>query len=172
MRKRSPVSRPVSVATTKAPTADWASYPPTSTRRVAPTNPATGWICRHPDNLVDRDTEQLREILRRCPELDAAAGLVHSFADMLTHLHGERQTAWITAAELAELPGITKFATGLTADLAAVTAGLSLPDSSGPVDRIIPPGRQEGYVPTSLSRPRLQRRPDWRQIMRLPSLAP
>ncbi|GAA2348614.1 hypothetical protein [Dactylosporangium salmoneum] len=32
------------------------------------------------------------------------------------------------------MPGITKFATGLTADLDAVTAGLSLPFSSGPVE--------------------------------------
>jgi transposase len=32
------------------------------------------------------------------------------------------------------LPGISRFATGLTADLAAVTAGLSLPFSSGPVE--------------------------------------
>lgn len=25
----------------------------------------TGWICRHPDNLIDRDTEQLGRILNR-----------------------------------------------------------------------------------------------------------
>jgi transposase len=32
------------------------------------------------------------------------------------------------------LPGITSFATGLISDLAAVTAGLTLPHSSGPVE--------------------------------------
>ncbi len=32
------------------------------------------------------------------------------------------------------LPGISRFATGLNADLVAVTAGLSLPLSSGPVE--------------------------------------
>ncbi|MGI5147634.1 ISL3 family transposase [Plantactinospora sp. CA-294935] len=94
----------------------------------------TGWICRHPDNLVDRDTGQLRQILDRCPELRSAVELVRSFADMMTHLNGERLTTWITAAEQAALPGISRFATGLTADLAAVTAGLSLPFSSGPVE--------------------------------------
>ncbi|WIN00849.1 transposase [Actinoplanes oblitus] len=52
----------------------------------------------------------------------------------MTHLHGERLTAWITAAEQAVLPGVSRFATGLNADLAAVTAGLSLPFSSGPVE--------------------------------------
>jgi len=101
---------------------------PPSVRQV------TGWICRHPDNLVSRDTEQLQKILERCPELRSAVELVRSFADMMTHLHGERLTAWITAAEEAALPGISRFATGLTADLAAVTAGLSLPFSSGPVE--------------------------------------
>lgn len=97
----------------------------TTARRPRSVRQVTGWICRHPDNLVDRDAEQFQTILDRCPELRTAAELVRSFADMLTHLHGERLTAWITAAEHAALPGLTKFATGLTADIAAVTAGLS-----------------------------------------------
>jgi hypothetical protein len=41
---------------------------------------------------------------------------------------------WIAAAEQAGLPGISRFATGLNADIAAVTAGLSLPFSSVPVE--------------------------------------
>ena len=32
------------------------------------------------------------------------------------------------------MPGVSRFATGLTAGLDAVTAGLSLPFSSGPVE--------------------------------------
>jgi transposase len=108
---------------------DLTSLPrPPSVRQV------TGWICRHPDNLVSRDTEQLQKILGRCPELESAVELVPSFADMMTHLHGERLAAWIIAAEQAALPGISRFATGLNADIAAVTAGLSLPFSSGPVE--------------------------------------
>ena len=46
----------------------------------------------------------------------------------------ERLAAWITAAEQATLPGISRFATDLSADIAVVTAGLSLPFSSGPVE--------------------------------------
>jgi transposase len=68
------------------------------------------------------------------PELRSAVDLVRSFADTMTHLHGERLPAWITAAEQAALPGVSRFAGGPTADLAAVTAGLSLPFSSGPVE--------------------------------------
>jgi transposase len=90
----------------------------------------TGWICSHPEHLDDRDTDYLQAIINRCPELTTAAELVRSFAAMLTGLHGDRLGAWITAADDAALP----FATGLTSDLAAVTAGLTLPHSSGPVE--------------------------------------
>lgn len=94
----------------------------------------TGWICRHPDHLVEQDTGRLRAVLDRCPELAAAVELVRSFADMLTDLRGDQLSAWITAAEQAALAGTTGFATGLTGDLDAVTAGLTLPYSSGPVE--------------------------------------
>ena len=53
---------------------------------------------------------------------------------MLTGLNGDRLSPWIAAAEEAALPGITGFANGLTKDLEAVTAGLTLPHSSGPVE--------------------------------------
>jgi len=59
---------------------------------------------------------------------------VRSFADMLANLHGDHLGAWITTAQQAALPGVTGFATGLTSDLDAVTAGLTLPHSSGPVE--------------------------------------
>ncbi|MEV4517167.1 ISL3 family transposase [Dactylosporangium sp. NPDC049525] len=106
----------------------------TAVRRPPSVRQVTGWICRRPDDLADRDSAQLQAILDRCPQLRAATDLVRSFADMLTHLRGQRLDAWIAAAEAAALHGVTKFATGLLADLAAVTAGLSLPFSSGPVE--------------------------------------
>ncbi len=59
---------------------------------------------------------------------------MRSFADMLTNLHGDQLGTWITTAQQAALPGIAGFATGLTGDLDAVTAGLTLPHSSGPVE--------------------------------------
>jgi hypothetical protein len=62
----------------------------------------TGWICRHPDHVAERDTDRLRALLDRCPELPTAAELVRSFADMLTSLHGDRLGTWIAAAEQAE----------------------------------------------------------------------
>jgi transposase len=101
---------------------------PLSTRQVV------GWICRHPDNLADRDSTRLSAVLDTCPELRAAAELVRSFAAIMTQRHGHRLGEWLTAAEQANLPGISRFVNGVTCDLAAVTAGLSLPFSSGPVE--------------------------------------
>jgi len=97
---------------------------PLSTRQV------TGWICRHPDNLTDR----LTAILANCPELRTASELVRSFAAIMTQRHGHRLGEWLAATEHADLPGINRFVNGVTTDLDAVTAGLSLPFSSGPVE--------------------------------------
>lgn len=95
---------------------------------------ATGWICRHPDNLTEADTTRLTALLARCPELNTAAGLVRSFARMLTTRAGHELPAWITAASQSSLPGISTFAKHLNVDLNAVTAGLTLHWNSGPVE--------------------------------------
>jgi transposase len=101
---------------------------PLSPRRV------TGWICRHPDNVTEHDTSRLHAVLDRCPELRTAAELVRSFGEMMTRKHGHRLPDWISTADQADLPGINRFINGVKSDLAAVTAGLSLPFSSGPVE--------------------------------------
>jgi hypothetical protein len=101
---------------------------PLSTRQV------TGWTCRHPDNLTERDTTRLTTVLGNCPELRTAAELVRFFAAIMTQRHGHRLGEWLTSAEQANLFGINRFVNGVTSDLDAVTAGLSLPFSSGPVE--------------------------------------
>jgi transposase len=53
---------------------------------------------------------------------------------MITHLSGEYLPEWITSARGAGLPGISSFAKGLEQDLDAVTNGLTMPWSSGPVE--------------------------------------
>lgn len=53
---------------------------------------------------------------------------------MLTNLTGENLPAWITQVRQDDLPHLRQFAEGLTTDLAAVTAGLSMSWSSGQVE--------------------------------------
>ena len=53
---------------------------------------------------------------------------------MLTQLAGQDLPQWISTAREAGLPGISSFAKGLEQDLDAVTNGLTMPWSSGPVE--------------------------------------
>ncbi|GAA2787297.1 hypothetical protein GCM10010441_10460 [Kitasatospora paracochleata] len=77
---------------------------------------------------------QRKAVLAHCPELDTAAGLVTSFAEMLTLLEGDRLTEWITEAMTSGLRGISTFAVGLNSDFAAVQAGLTTHWNSGHVE--------------------------------------
>jgi transposase len=94
----------------------------------------TNWLCRRPDTLTGDEKPRLNTILDRCPELQAASGQVRAFAAMITGLTGENLPQWIDAARTAGLPGIASFAKGLEQDLDAVTNGLTMPWSSGPVE--------------------------------------
>jgi transposase len=72
-------------------------------------------------------------VLARCPHLDALAGHVTGFAELLTGLHGDRLDAWIDQVERDELPHLRSFAAGLKRDHTAVVNGLTMPYSSGTV---------------------------------------
>jgi transposase len=94
----------------------------------------TNWLCRRPDTLTEDEKPRLAAILDRCPELQAASGQIRAFAAMITGLTGHDLPQWMAAARDAALPGISSFAKGLEQDLDAVTAGLTLTWSSGPVE--------------------------------------
>ncbi|MFF3617401.1 transposase [Streptomyces sp. NPDC002580] len=101
---------------------------PPSIRKV------TGWLTRHPATLDQEEQQARKTVLARCPELEKAAALISSFAEMLTTLDGARLPEWITDAMRAGLPGISTFAVGLQSDFDAVTAGLTTHWNSGPVE--------------------------------------
>jgi Transposase len=94
----------------------------------------TNWLCRRPDTLTEDEKPRLAAILDRCPELRAASGQVRAFAAMITGLTGQDLPQWMAAARDAGLPGIASFAKGLEQDLDAVTSGLTMTWSSGPVE--------------------------------------
>lgn len=103
--------------------------PPPTVRQVA------GWLTRHPDSLTEDQRPQLKALLARCPELQAASDHVRSFATMLTNLTGhDHLPQWISDVRDAGLPGLSLFAKGLEQDLDAVTAGLTSRWNSGPVE--------------------------------------
>ncbi|MEU1304403.1 transposase [Streptomyces shenzhenensis] len=98
---------------------------PPTVRRV------TGWLTRHPATLSEDERAALKDALAHCPELDAAAGHVRDFGEILTHRPGSTLPEWIDAVDTSQLPGLTNFALHLLRDLDAVTAGLTLHRSSG-----------------------------------------
>ncbi|WP_435588070.1 ISL3 family transposase [Micromonospora aurantiaca (nom. illeg.)] len=110
------------------PTAPTAVQVP-SARRI------TAWIMRPGHKLTDDDHADLADARRRCPDLDAVAGLARGFAALVRHQGtGQHLDAWIEHARHAGYPEIRGFAAGLISDRDAVVAGLTQPWSSGPVE--------------------------------------
>ena len=92
------------------------------------------WILTPPGDLTDDDRAALAQITARCAELKATRDLVREFADMLCNRRGERLETWASQAEASPVSELRGFAKGLRNDWAAVTAGLTVPYSSGAVE--------------------------------------
>jgi transposase len=112
--------------------------PPTLRSQGSPAAPTVrevvGWITRHPDRLDAEAQQRLKAIQGRCAALDQTVGHVRAFAAMLCQRHGHRLDTWLARVHADDLPDLHSFATGLERDRAAVTAGLTLAWSSGPVE--------------------------------------
>jgi transposase len=102
----------------------------------APPKPrkVTAWIMTRPADLAAEDQARLTTILDRCPELTALQDHVRAFAAMMTRRRGQDLENWIAKATASGLPELRPFVTGLRRDQDAVTAGLTLPWSSGAVE--------------------------------------
>ena len=109
-------------------TARPAQLPPPAPREV------TSWILTPPAKLAGDDHDALKQITARCEEINVTCALVRQFADMLCGRHGQNLPAWTALAEASPVRELRGFAAGLRKDWAAVTAGLTLPYSSGPVE--------------------------------------
>lgn len=87
-----------------------------------------------PEHLSTEHSAALAGVLVRCPALRAARRHVAEFAAMIHDLGGERLDGWMHAVEADNLPALHALVRSLRRDHAAVTAGLSLPYSSGAVE--------------------------------------
>ena len=104
-------------------------------RPAAPTvREVTGWIMRRPDRLDEEEQLKFKQLRARSTHLDATAGHVADFAEMLTGLHGDRLDTWITAVDADDLPHLHSFTAGLRRDHAAVLNGLTMSHNSGLVE--------------------------------------
>ena len=95
----------------------------------------TSWLLRRAEDLNPRQQQLLADLRGHCAQLDRLAEHVTSFAKMMTKRTGQQDLAgWLERVDADDQPELHTFAAGIRQDLAAVTAGLSLPYSSGPTE--------------------------------------
>ncbi|MEU6210822.1 transposase [Streptomyces sp. NPDC047023] len=82
----------------------------------------------------ESESEQLTEVLARCPELSAAHRLVRSFAAILSTRTGQHRKDWVVSARAEDLPGVHSSAISLEKDWDAVVQGLTSHWNSGPAE--------------------------------------
>jgi transposase len=102
---------------------------------VPKTRQITRWLLTRPDHLKAGEQAQLQAIRARCPHIDALAGHVTAFAEMMTARTGSRDLeAWLAAVEADDRAGLRSFTVGIRNDMQAVTNGLTLHWNSGKVE--------------------------------------
>jgi len=102
---------------------------------VPKTRQITRWLLTRPDHLQPDEQAQLQAIRARCPHIDALAGHVTAFAEMMTARTGSRDLeTWLAAVEADEQAGLRSLAAGIRNDQQAVTNGLTLAWNSGRVE--------------------------------------
>lgn len=104
-------------------------------RTTAPTvREVTSWMLRRPDTLDTDEQARLAQVRAHCPQLDATAGHLAAFAEMMCGRHGDRLDAWLAAVDADTIQPLHRFAAGLRRDYDAVRAGLTLEHNSGRVE--------------------------------------
>lgn len=81
---------PVTYAMVRAHVATLRGTPSGTPPRPPTVRQVTGWLTRHPETLSEDERADLKEVLARCPELDAAAEHVRDFGEILGRRSGAR----------------------------------------------------------------------------------
>nr|WP_240509411.1 ISL3 family transposase [Streptomyces agglomeratus] len=94
----------------------------------------TSWIMRPRETLTASQNKRLLQVRLACPAITRACDLARAFADLVRHQRGYLLLEWIRQAEQDAPKPLQGFAGFLRQDIDAVTAGLTLPWSSGVVE--------------------------------------
>jgi len=121
----------------RASEAGWAPETQTSpyTRPQGPSARAVSftWVCpaakRAPDAQLYVD-----QLIKGAPAITQAYTLSQAFLALVRERRGDALEVWITEAAASGIEALARFAQGLREDRAAITAGLTLPWSNGPVE--------------------------------------
>jgi len=110
------------------------AVPPSKIKR--PSSTRVAWVLlKEPADLEPEEVTLREALFASCDELKTASDLAHEFVAMVAQRRVEDLDAWISLAGEASVPGdLRGFAVGLTKDIAAVRAALTLPWSNGQVE--------------------------------------
>jgi transposase len=86
------------------------------------------------ETLSESQNEWMLQVRFACPDITRACDLARAFVDLVRHRRGYLLLEWIRQAEQDAPKPMKGFAGFLRQDLDAVTAGLTLPWSSGVVE--------------------------------------
>jgi transposase len=121
----------------QASAAGWAPETQTSlyTRPQGPSARAVSftWVCPEAKRAQDAQL-YVDQLTQAQPTIAQAYTLSQAFLRLVRERRGDALAAWITEASASEIAALARFAEGLQEDLAAITAGLTLPWSNGAVE--------------------------------------
>jgi transposase len=102
--------------------------PPLTPRRAT-------WLgLRRATKRTEAETQQLTQLHAQAAEVAEAIDLAQDFLQLVRQRQPEHFDAWLERASTSALEAVQRFASGLRDDYAAVTAGMTLPWSTSPVE--------------------------------------
>jgi len=105
------------------------------TRPQGPSARAVSFTWMRPEAKRAQDAQMYLDHLTQAdPTIAQAYTLSQAFLTLVRERRGDALTAWITEATSSGTAALARFAQGLQEDLSAITAGLTLPWSNGPVE--------------------------------------
>lgn len=114
--------------------ADLVGGRPTATKR-APSARQVAWLLlRERADLEERDRDYVARLSTLEPTVTIAWELVQHFLAMVRQRQGDQLSIWLQVAHRSGIGELSRFATGIEHDEAAVRAGLTLPWSNGPTE--------------------------------------
>ena len=95
---------------------------------------ATWLVLRRATKRTEAETQQLTQLHAQAAEVAEAIDLAQDFLQLVRQRQPEHFDAWLERASTSALEAVQRFASGLRDDYAAVTAGMTLPWSTSPVE--------------------------------------
>lgn len=112
--------------------ADLAAIPQSLLEELTPSK-VIGWIIARPETWTPEAERRLETICHLDPLIAQARSLTRRWLGFIRTHTSEGLDTWLEEMRASSLPAFVSFARSLERDKAAIVAGLSLPQSTGPV---------------------------------------